>query len=64
MAEQGLINRRWWAWLGLGVAVGNAALAVVALLNADLFLFLVGVCVAWYVALPLWEIRGNLWNAE
>lgn len=49
-------NRRWWYALGVFIALGNFVLAIIALLNADLFLFLMGICVGIFVAVPLVQV--------
>lgn len=53
------MDKRWWLWLGVFIASGNFVLAIVALLTGDLFLFLIGVCVGFFVAMPLWERRDD-----
>lgn len=58
------MDKRWWLWLGVFIATGNAVLAVVALFQRDLFLFLVGVCVAIFVGKPLWEDRGRFYKEK
>lgn len=46
-----------WLWLGVFLAGGNFVMAVIALAQQDLFLFLVGICVGIFVAKPLWDVR-------
>ena len=53
------MDRRWWLWLGVFIASGNLILAAVALFTGDVFLFLLGLCVGLYVALPLWDRRED-----
>lgn len=49
-------NRRWWYAAGVFIALGNFAVAITSLLNDDLFLFLVGICVGVFVAVPLVQV--------
>ena len=58
------MDKRWWLWMGVFIATGNAVLAVVALIQRDLFLFLLSVCVTIYVGKPLWDIRAKFKKAD
>jgi hypothetical protein len=50
------MSRKWWYALGVFLALGNFVMAVVALIQRDLFLCLVGVCVGIFVGKPLFDI--------
>lgn len=56
------MDRRAWLWLGVFIATGNFVLSVVALIQGDLLLFLLGICVGFFVAQPVWRVRKNLWS--
>lgn len=53
------MSNKAWLWLGVFISGGNFLLASVALLQGDLFLFLLGVCVGFFVAKPLWDVRAE-----
>jgi len=53
MPETKAPSRRAWYSLGAIISLGNYALAIVALVQADLFMFLLSACVGTFVAVPL-----------
>lgn len=59
-----MADSRWWLWLGVFLAVGNFAVAVVSLFTGDLLLSLLGVCVGFHVAIPLWERREHFTKGQ